>query len=116
MGRWRVFLFLGLALWAMTVPALAAELPADVETALPRDAGRLLDGVEQWDAGSLTEGIRSIWDHLKSNASNILRSRTRGAGLFCWWCFCAAWWTVSGKAPGIPPVFCLWREPWPSPP
>ena len=45
MGRWRVFLFLGLALWAMTVPVLAAELPADVENALPRDAGRLLDGV-----------------------------------------------------------------------
>ena len=79
MGRWRVFLFLGLALWAMTVPVLAAELPADVENALPRDAGRLLDGVEQWDAGSLTDGIRSIWDHLKSDASNILRSRTRGA-------------------------------------
>ena len=36
MGRWRVFLFLGLALWAMTVPVLAAELPADVENALPR--------------------------------------------------------------------------------
>ena len=50
MGRWRVFLFLGLALWAMTVPVLAAELPADVENALPRDAGRLLDGVEQWEA------------------------------------------------------------------
>ena len=79
MGRWRVFLFLGLALWVMTVPVLAAELPADVESALPRDAGRLLDGVEQWDAGSLTDGIRSIWDHLKSDASNILRSRTRGA-------------------------------------
>ena len=79
MGRWRVFLFLGLALWALTVPVLAAELPADVENALPRDAGRLLDGVEQWDAGSLTDGIRSIWDHLKSDASNILRSRTRGA-------------------------------------
>ena len=102
MGRWRVFLFLGLALWAMTVPVLAAELPADVENALPRDAGRLLDGVEQWDAGSLTDGIRSIWDHLKSP--------------FCWWCCYAAWWTASGKAPGIPPAFCPWRGLWPSRP
>ena len=79
MGRLRVFLLLGLALLVLAVPALAAELPADVENALPRDAGRLLDGVEQWDAGSLTDGVRSIWDHLQSDAADMLRRQTRSA-------------------------------------
>ena len=79
MKRWRVLLLFGLALWALAIPALAAELPADVENALPRDAGRLLDGVEQWDTGSLTDGVRSIWEHLQSDAADTLRRQTRGA-------------------------------------
>ena len=79
MGRGKKLLFLGLALLMLTVPVLAAELPPDVERALPRDAGKLLDGVEQWDAAGLTDGLRSIWTHLRKDAGKILRSQTRGA-------------------------------------
>ena len=61
----KILLFLGLACLLLTVPVLAAELPPDVEDALPREAGKLLDGVGQWDAASLTDGLRSIWVHLK---------------------------------------------------
>ena len=75
----KILLFLGLACLLLTVPVLAAELPPDVEDALPREAGKLLDGVGQWDAASLTDGLRSIWVHLLEDASGILQRQTRGA-------------------------------------
>ena len=75
----KILLFLGLACLLLTVPVLAAELPPDVEDALPREAGKLLDGVGQWDAASLTDGLRSIWLHLLEDASGILQRQTRGA-------------------------------------
>lgn len=75
----KILLFLGLACLLLTVPVLAAELPPDVEDALPREAGKLLDGVGQWDAASLTDGLRSIWVHLRKDASGILSRQTRGA-------------------------------------
>lgn len=75
----KILLFLGLACLLLTVPVLAAELPPDVEDALPREAGKLLDGVGQWDAASLTDGLRSIWGHLLEDASGILQRQTRGA-------------------------------------
>ena len=75
----KILLFLGLACLLLTVPVLAAELPPDVEDALPREAGKLLDGVGQWDAASLTDGLRSIWVHLRKDAGGILSRQTRGA-------------------------------------
>ena len=75
----KILLFLGLACLLLTAPVLAAELPPDVEDALPREAGKLLDGVGQWDAASLTDGLRSIWTHLRGDVSIILRRQARGA-------------------------------------
>ena len=75
----KILLFLGLACLLLTVPVLAAELPPDVEDALPREAGKLLDGVGQWDAASLTDGLRSIWVHMRKDAGGILSRQTRGA-------------------------------------
>ena len=75
----KILLFLGLACLLLTVPVLAAELPPDVQNALPREAGKLLDGVGQWDAASLTDGLRSIWVHLRKDAGGILSRQTRGA-------------------------------------
>ena len=79
MKCWRWFLLLGLACLVLTVPVLAAELPRDVEDALPREAGRLLDDVKQWNADSLPDGIRSICTHLRDDAADILRRQTRSA-------------------------------------
>ena len=75
----KILLFLGLACLLLTAPVLAAELPPDVENALPREAGKLLDGVGQWDAASLTDGLRSIWTHLRGDVSIILHRQARGA-------------------------------------
>ena len=79
MKHWKTGLFLGLALLSLALPARAAALPEDLESALPRDAGKLLDGVEQWDGESLPEGLSSIWNHLRDDAAEILRRQTRGA-------------------------------------
>ena len=42
--------FLGLALLLLTLPVRSAELPPEVERALPREAGQLLKDVDHWDA------------------------------------------------------------------
>lgn len=40
--------FLGLALLLLTLPVRGAELPPEVERALPREAGQLLKDVDHW--------------------------------------------------------------------
>ena len=79
MKRWRRYLLLGLALLCLSVPVRAAELPREVTEALPKDAGGLLDQVEDWSPDSLTEGLVSIWNRIRTDAGRILRQQTRGA-------------------------------------
>lgn len=75
----RRYLLLGLALLALTVPVRATELPTEVEEALPREAGRLLSDVSEWSGSSVTEGLCSIWTHLRRDAGKLLREQTREA-------------------------------------
>lgn len=78
MNDWRPCLLLALLL--LTVPVHAADVPRDVEDALPREAGRLLSGVTDWNADSLAEGLCSIWSHVRKGAGQVVRSQTRDAG------------------------------------
>ena len=71
--------FLGLALLLLTLPARSAELPPEVERALPREAGQLLKDVDHWDVNSFPEGLCAIWNHLRKDANTVLRRQTRGA-------------------------------------
>ncbi len=112
----KILLFLGLACLLLTAPVLAAELPPDVEDALPREAGKLLDGVGQWDAASLTDGLRSIWVHLRKDAGGILSRQTRGAAsILLVVLLCSL---VGGfqKTAGASPGFSPWRGRWQLPP
>ncbi len=113
----KILLFLGLACLLLTVPVLAAELPPDVEDALPREAGKLLDGVGQWDAASLTDGLRSIWVHLRKDAGGILfasdqRGRVHSAGCT----FVQPCGSDFKKPQELPPGFSPWRGRWQLPP
>ena len=71
--------FLGLALLLLTLPARSAELPPEVERALPREAGQLLKDVDHWDVNSFPEGLCAIWNHLRKDVNTVLRRQTRGA-------------------------------------
>ena len=71
--------FLGLALLLLTLPARSAELPPEVERALPREAGQLLKDVDHWDVNSFSEGLCAIWNHLRKDVNTVLRRQTRGA-------------------------------------
>lgn len=74
---WKTALFLGLALLALCVPIRAETLPQDVEEALPREAGKLLEDVEDWNGESLTAGLASLWGHIREDAEELLRRQTR---------------------------------------
>ena len=71
--------FLGLALLLLTLPVRSAELPPEVERALPREAGQLLKDVDHWDVNSFPEGLCAIWNHLRKDVNTVLRRQTRGA-------------------------------------
>lgn len=49
MKRLKICCFLGLALLLLTLPVRSAELPPEVERALPREAGQLL---RMWTTGT----------------------------------------------------------------
>lgn len=65
----------------LTLPARAAEVPADLQAALPREAEDLLRGESFSDAGDLAGGLRHIGARLRRDAGNVLRQRLRGAVL-----------------------------------
>lgn len=67
------------ALLAMTLSARAAELPRELENALPEEAGELLRGVDPSDAQGFAGGVRRIWEQMGDQAGQILRQRVRGA-------------------------------------
>lgn len=69
--------FLGLALLLLCVSVRAETLPQDVERALPREAGKLLEDVTDWNADSLTAGLTSLWEHIREDAEALLRRQTR---------------------------------------
>ena len=71
--------FLGLALLLLTLPVRSAELPPEVERALPREAGQLLKDVDHWDQKSFQEGLSHIWKHQRKELNTHLRRQTRGA-------------------------------------
>ena len=79
MKRLKICCFLGLALLLLTLPVRGAELPPDVERALPREAGQLLKDVDHWDVNSFPEGLCAIWNHLRKDVNTVLRRQTRGA-------------------------------------
>ncbi len=70
---------MGLALLLLTLPVRGAELPPEVERALPREAGQLLKDVDHWDVNSFPEGLCAIWNHLRKDVNTVLRRQTRGA-------------------------------------
>ena len=79
MKRLKICCFLGLALLLLTLPVRGAELPPEVEQALPREAGQLLKDVDHWDVNSFPEGLCAIWNHLRKDVNTVLRRQTRGA-------------------------------------
>ena len=79
MKRLKICCFLGLALLLLTLPVRGAELPPEVERALPREAGQLLKDVDHWDVNSFSEGLCAIWNHLRKDVNTVLRCQTRGA-------------------------------------
>ena len=79
MKRLKICCFLGLALLLLTLPVRGAELPPEVERALPREAGQLLKDVDHWDVNSFPEGLCAIWNHLRKDVNTVLRRQTRGA-------------------------------------
>ena len=115
MKRLKICCFLGLALLLLTLPVRGAELPPEVERALPREAGQLLKDVDHWDVNSFPEGLCAIWNHLRKDVNTVLRRQTRGAvsvllvAVLCGLVsgFQKVWETRAG--------FCLWRAGWPSP-
>lgn len=74
-------LFLCLALAALVLPARAAELPRDLEEALPEAAGDLLDQVDPSGVEGLAAGVGAILDRMGRQVGDILRQRLRGAAL-----------------------------------
>ena len=103
MKRLKICCFLGLALLLLTLPVRGAELPPEVERALPREAGQLLKDVDHWDVNSFPEGLCAIWNHLRKDVNTVLRR------CYADWsaAFKRVWETRAG--------FCLWRAGWPSP-
>ena len=77
----RRLIFLILALAVLTVPARSAQVPRDLEEALPEAAGELLQQVDASGTGGFTSGIKAILDSLSQEIGGVLRQRVRGAAL-----------------------------------
>ena len=77
----RVGWLLLVLLAALTAPALGAELPREVERALPEGAAELMEQ-DSWDgAASFTRGISAVFRRLSARAEEILRQQLRGAAV-----------------------------------
>ena len=68
-----------LLLLALILPARAAELPRELENALPQEAEELLRGDSFDSAADLSAGIGGIFNSLKEDAGRILRQRAQSA-------------------------------------
>lgn len=68
-----------LLLLALILPARAAELPRELENALPQEAEELLRGDPFDSAADLSAGIGGIFNSLKEDAGRILRQRAQSA-------------------------------------
>ncbi len=79
MRRW-IFLLV-LATSILAVPARAAEVPQDLEDALPREAERLLGDVDVSAKDGFVQGMGNILDRMAHQVGEILRQRLRGAAL-----------------------------------
>lgn len=66
-------------LLVMTLPARGAEIPKDLERALPEGAGELLKDVDLTGADGLSGGLSAIWERIGDSVGEILRQRVRGA-------------------------------------
>lgn len=76
MKHLRCGLLLGLALLALSISVQASDIPEELQAALPREAGRLLEDVDDWSGDSLTDGLTSIWGHVCRSGKTILRRQT----------------------------------------
>ena len=74
-------IFLILTMGLLTVPSRAAELPRDLEDALPETAGALLEQVDVSGAEGFSSGISAILERMGQEVGTILRQRVRGAAL-----------------------------------
>lgn len=78
MRRWLILLAAALVL--LTMHAKCAQLPSEVERALPEESEELLEDVELSEgAGALGEGLAGIWEMITEQAGDVVRQRLRGA-------------------------------------
>ncbi len=78
MRRWLILLAAALVL--LTMRAKCAQLPGEVERALPDGSEEVLEDVELSEgAGALGEGLAGIWEMITEQAGDIVRQRFRGA-------------------------------------
>ena len=72
MRRWLILLAAALIL--LTMRAKCAQLPSEVERALPDGTEEILEDVELSDgAGALGEGLTGIWEMITEQAGDIVR-------------------------------------------
>ena len=77
MKKWVILL--AAALLLLTVRAQAAELPREVERALPREAEAVLEDVDLEGDNALAAGLGAIWETLADKAGAVVRRQARGA-------------------------------------
>ena len=77
MKKWVILL--AAALLLLTVRARAAELPREVERALPREAEAVLEDVDLEGDNALAAGLGAIWETLADKAGAVVRRQARGA-------------------------------------
>ena len=66
-------------LLTMTVGAQAAEVPSDLEQAVPDEAAELLKGADLSDAAGFSDGIGKILQKVLPQVQSILSQRVKGA-------------------------------------
>lgn len=77
----RRLLYLTLLLALLPLPVRAAELPREVQDALPPAAEELLDELENGSPSSLTEGLSLLWERCLTWARESLRQALSGGVL-----------------------------------
>ena len=93
----RYWLCLLAALALLCLPAGAAELPEELESALPRQARQLLEG----ETGDLSAGVSALAENLRQEAGRALRTRLRtAAGVLFTVLLCAVLSGLRGGAGG----------------
>ena len=68
-----------LLLLLLTVPAAGAELPRELEAALPPQAAELLEDIDPSDTDGFSEGVQAILKDVSQGAQRLLRQQLRGA-------------------------------------